>query len=631
MKKRLILFLVLALLLGNWATPLTWAEEAAVSPAQAGPAADPVETEPAETEPVGTEPAETEPAVTEPIETEPAVTEPEAPKPEPLPDEAHTAYIFGDDSGCFRPLSGLTRAELAQILFNSASYPPAEADCFSDVPADAWYSPAVNAICAAGLVDGYPDGTYRPNRAVSRSELVTVLFRAWAGDADPDRDAAGFFDVPQDHWASSYILLARAMGWVDGYPDGSFRPDQSVTRAEAVVVLNRFWQRKPDRAAVDADPERRFFPDVASSDWFYYDVMEASMAHSFRRSSPEDEEQWTSVSHEHEELLDGFRCAQGRLYLVLNGAFVRDQQEGTAFGVDYICRGQSGVCTANADKLLLYNRTLTLLTQAGEPLYQPGEYPTGFYYHAGKIYAAKSGLLVQRAGRDTISGCGFTCEGESGVCRVEGNVLATVDGPMYRLVNGVIDFTPGLYSYCSGQYYVKDDGTLLQNGLYMGLRFGSDGRYTSGNTRIDAEIDRILQLRTTDQMTQEQKLFACYQYVFDTALRYRSNNNHVPRGQDCSLWAETYMLRLLDQDGYGNCYCFASEYYYLCRRIGYWQARAVSGGVFYPKYDHGWVEINIGGTTYLFDPRTDARYNKTAGALYMKTYDNAPYDYFPPN
>ena len=629
MKKRLVLFLVLALLLGIWAAPLTRAEAAAVSPAQTGPAADPVETDPVGTEPVGTEPVGTEPAETDPIETEPAETEPHQPEP---PEEHHVPFIHGDDSGCFRPLSSLSRAEFAQILFNTGLYPESESGGFPDVPSDAWYAPAVNAIWQAGLVEGGADGTYQPNRALSRAELVTVLARVLGNGTDPgQQDDEGFFDVPQSHWAYEAICLARTMGWVNGYPDGSFHPDQAISRAEAVVMLNRFWQRKPDRAAIDDDPDRRFFPDVNASDWFFYDVMEAATEHTALREQPEDEEDWTELTHGSEDLADGFRCVGGQLYLVLQGEFVRTAQTGTAFGVPYACLGESGVCTAQTDALLLYNGTLTLLTAEGTPLHQPGSYPEGFYYHRGQIYAARNGFLIQKAGRDTLAGCSFTCQGQNGRCRVDGHVLPTADGGAYLLVNGAVELTPGLYSFLEGQYCVTEQGTLLVNGLYQGLRFGSDGRYTSGNTRIDAEIDRILQLRTTDQMTQEQKLFACYQYVFDTALNYRANNHHVPRGQDCSLWAQDYMLRLLDQDGWGNCYCFAAEYYYLCRRIGYYQARAVSGGVFYPKYDHGWVEINIGGTTYLFDPRTDARYNQTAGALYMKTYDNAPYSYYPPD
>ena len=180
-------------------------------------------------------------------------------------------------------------------------------------------------------------------------------------------------------------------------------------------------------------------------------------------------------------------------------------------------------------------------------------------------------------------------------------------------------------------YYVQEDGTLLRNGEYQGLRFGGNAAYTSGNSRIDTEMDRIVALVTEDDMTPEEKLFACYRYVFSISLNYLSNNNHVPRGQDCSLWAETYMLRLLNQNGRGNCYCFAAEYYYLCRRVGFWQAKAVSGGLYYRSYDHGWVEMTLNGTCFLFDPRTDARYNKTPGALFMIPYAEAPYTYFPPD
>ena len=169
---------------------------------------------------------------------------------------------------------------------------------------------------------------------------------------------------------------------------------------------------------------------------------------------------------------------------------------------------------------------------------------------------------------------------------------------------------------------------MLCNADYNNLHYGADGKYTSGNAKIDAYIENIISTATTSSMTQQQKLRAVYDYVF-YHVSYRSNNNHVPRGQDCKLWTETYMLRLIDQ-GKGNCYCYASLMYYLARRIGYGQAIAVSGGTTPNNQDHGWLEITINGTAYLFDPELDYTRIGSPGTCYMKTYANAPWKYWRP-
>lgn len=255
---------------------------------------EPMETEAVETEPVETEPIETEPVETEPIETEPAETEPietEPTEPEELwPRETeHKLYIRGS-KGAFNPNQSLTRAELAQILYNLDSYPKGEA-IFPDVAAKAWYAKAVNALAATGLVKGYSDGSFRPGNAITRAELVTILARKsglkWKQGTD--------FPDAARHWARNSIGLAAEQGWVNGYKDGSFRPNAPVTRAEAVTMVNRFLGRAPDKAEIARCGWINPFYDVAPGSWYYYNVMEAAVAHTALYDSAEARERWSPL------------------------------------------------------------------------------------------------------------------------------------------------------------------------------------------------------------------------------------------------------------------------------------------------------------------------------------------------
>lgn len=260
--------------------------------------------------------------------------------------------------------------------------------------------------------------------------------------------------------------------------------------------------------------------------------------------------------------------------------------------------------------------------------------PDGFYTVGTMIYAVENGEIVREPGRHSLGTVSYTCEGTTGACTVEAELLPTADGGLLHLRDGQPDPEPGLFDTADGLYYAEAGGLVLRNGDWNGLRFGPDGRYTSGNGTIDAEIDRIVAEVTTPEMTREEKLFACYSFMTVHSQNYIPNNDHVPRGQDCSEWAETYMLRLIEMGG-GNCYCYAAEFYYLARRVGWWQARAVSGATARRDVDHGWVEMELDGVVYLFDPRLDGKNyvvkkGLEPGRLYWKTYEESPIAYTPP-
>ena len=151
---------------------------------------------------------------------------------------------------------------------------------FSDVPADAWYAEAVNTLASLGMVSGDPDGAFRPNDPITRAEFAAIAVRFDDSGLDP----AGSFTDIAGHWARDEIRQAAALGWITGYADGSFRPNQSITRAEAVTMLNRVLQRLPETEK-DLLSGMRTFSDCQSSDWFYLAIQEATNSHDYIRRS----------------------------------------------------------------------------------------------------------------------------------------------------------------------------------------------------------------------------------------------------------------------------------------------------------------------------------------------------------
>ncbi len=326
-----------------------------------------------------------------------------------LPDEAHARYINGDQNGAFRPKDSLTRAELATIIYNLGSYPKGST-AFTDVKPTAWYAEAIYALAAQGILQGFSDGSFRPQSAVTRAQVVTILQRL-SGEAAPE-EVTTFPDVADTFWAYGAICLAQSKGWVKGYEDGSFRPNRAVTRAEIVTILNRYLGRVPDRAAIDADPNLRFFPDVAKTSWYYYDVMEASVTH---RAHYDETEHWVSAETYVSEHPDGFYCINNRVYLQKNGAFLHTAVSGEFDGVPYAVAADTGICTIWSQVIRLANGELVFL-KGSRPEALPGKYETGFYVRNGQLYVVQSGKILHTKQSGTLSGVSYTCTGESGVC-----------------------------------------------------------------------------------------------------------------------------------------------------------------------------------------------------------------------
>ncbi len=193
----------------------------------------------------------------------------------------HKAYIYGYEDGTFRPEGNMTRAEAAAVLARLQGLDlsnKAKPD-FTDV-GSGWYNAVINAAVNAGYMKGYPDGTFRPDGKITRAEFAQMIKSIDKANSG----AAPFADV-KGHWAEAAIEQAHANGRITGYPDGTFRPNDQITRAEAVTVLNKLYDRSVNHGGLsDVHSDVVPFKDVAPSHWAYYEVIEASNTHEFYRT-----------------------------------------------------------------------------------------------------------------------------------------------------------------------------------------------------------------------------------------------------------------------------------------------------------------------------------------------------------
>lgn len=208
-----------------------------------------------------------------------------------LDTKTHDAFLTGYPGSYFGPEDSLTRAQAAQIfyaLLRSQNVPITAG--FADVPGGAWYAKAVNTLASMGKVSGVGENQFRPEQAITRAEFVTMAM----GFADlvPDPDRA-FPDVKSEDWYSKAVISAADYGWISGYPDGSFGPDRLVTRGEAAVMLNRMLDRRADRDFLDSHAGVTMFWDVPESHWAFTEICEAANAHSYQRI--DGEEVWTGL------------------------------------------------------------------------------------------------------------------------------------------------------------------------------------------------------------------------------------------------------------------------------------------------------------------------------------------------
>lgn len=216
---------------------------------------------------------------------------PITPIPEPdnspvgLNTEDHVAYIIGYEDGTVRPGANITRAEVATIFFRLLTDETRESywsqsSGFTDVASGAWYNNAVSTLTRAGILDGYEDGSFRPNASITRAEFtkIAVSFFKHVGGAS----ANPFSDVPDSAWYAEFVKAAAELGLIDGYEDGTFRPNAPITRAEACTIVNRTLGRAPDKDNLLPEHEMLTWPDNSRDAWYYAQIQEATNSHDYQ-------------------------------------------------------------------------------------------------------------------------------------------------------------------------------------------------------------------------------------------------------------------------------------------------------------------------------------------------------------
>ena len=198
----------------------------------------------------------------------------------------HFAYVIGYPDGTVHPNGQITRAEVATIFFRLLRDEVRDgafttSNSYSDVAYGKWYNNPISTMSALGIITGYPDGTFKPNKPITRAEFAAIAARF---DETQSGKSATFSDVI-GHWAAKEIGIAYANEWIKGYPDGTFKPDQNITRAEAMTMINRVLERKPESPADLLTNMNKWTDNMDTSKWYYLDVQEATNSHGYTRKT----------------------------------------------------------------------------------------------------------------------------------------------------------------------------------------------------------------------------------------------------------------------------------------------------------------------------------------------------------
>lgn len=228
------------------------------------------------------------PAVTVPI---PSVFRPD-----------HIAYIYGFEDGTVRPNALITRAEVAAIFYRllkdevRVKYETNECP-FPDIEEDAWYRTEATTLTNMGIFEGYPDGLFHGEDTITRGEFATILARLSERELSK-KDKTEFTDI-EGHWAEEEITLIEQFQWIVGYEDGTFRPNDFISRAEAVTMVNRVLHRMPESIG-DMHKDMHIWPDNSDPEaWYYIAIQEASHTHDHVRLRG-TRERWTRILNDAE-------------------------------------------------------------------------------------------------------------------------------------------------------------------------------------------------------------------------------------------------------------------------------------------------------------------------------------------
>ena len=206
--------------------------------------------------------------------------------------EDHIQYLFGYPDGTFGPENNMTRAEVAQMFYNLLLDQDVEiTKTFDDVPADAWYAKAVNTLASLDIISGVGDNKFEPERSITRAEFTAMAMKFAVGGEEGENI---FSDVDEDDWFYDAVVNSIQYGWIHGYGDGTFRPQNPITRAEVTAIVNNMLGRAADEDFVDEHAEELTpFSDIEKH-WAYYHIVEATNDHDYTK--PSSGENWTKLN-----------------------------------------------------------------------------------------------------------------------------------------------------------------------------------------------------------------------------------------------------------------------------------------------------------------------------------------------
>ena len=561
----------------------------------------------------------------------------------------HDAYINGLGSGKFSPTGALTRAQAAKILYElleSQAQGPFNTS-FSDVSDSAWYATAVKTLASIGGINGYTDGTFRPNNNVTRAEFVTMLVNL-TGATGSD---VSFSDVSATHWARNAIAAASANGWVNGYTDGTFRPGNNITRAEAVVVMNRVLGRSADRNAVNNGARMLHFVDVSTSAWYYYDVMEAAVGHEFTKSG--STETWTSYTESSSGLTPGLHKDGGTYFYVDGNGDLVHMKTGINFAEGKFFYAPSDGYTFTGD----------LSSKAGYVVFSNGAADqqlkdgfntigyTTFYWSLADASAMLLSATINKIGNKSYwadeDGYNIRNDFGKGVVNLGGkNYLS--DGRCAIITSGVayssasskpttIDLKKHTFEYSGCMYYVKEDYSLATNEWIGLLYFGSECRYTTGDNTLDGYVYNVIKsFVDNNALTQVQKLLKAYYYMrggeganYETSpFGYtRMNQIMIQYGRfnrQSHITTLQSAAKTMFSIKKGMCYQWAAAYLYMARRLGF-QAYPVVGTMNGAR--HCWDLILWNGVWHLSDVEFEwgymSGYYNSGTRIYRNLFDQS--------
>ena len=428
------------------------------------------------------------------------------------------------------------------------------------------------------------NGYFFPERQLTRAETAQILVYVFD---TADSHTAAFTDVPQDSWFYSCVMAAADL--LPGEEDGTFRPYDAVTLAEfAAAICRGTGCRLPQGSAADVLPDAavRY---AALFGWTEKDadaqqnVTRAQAVQILNRAlgrTPDTaaidaltERVFLDVSPEQEAYYDIMEAALEHRFAASDGAESWD--------------GESIFFFPLAPGLHMAGGNALYLLDDGSILTEPGLFTVGRFTYL--------------------------------VSENDGQIYA--DNALHLVDDQVVFCTPG--------------GTILKNARRYDYFFDENGAYTTGDAMLDAEVAEAIAACTTQDMTQEEKLRACYDYV--RSFKYLGRNAALPRTVKTMPYENaTAYARKIFETGKGDCYNFAASFCFLARALGY-EATAIVGSCGYvwssTAIAHGWVEIVMGAETYLFDPQIE-NYNLRAGisnathGAYQVSYETAPGRYY---